>query len=207
MMKFILGGVLLASAAASAEPLALGYVDHSSQSGMFVDFGLGAERLSPGNGNTYSADFVRFAPQAMITRHFYLGAEVDFGNITGMKPHDSSSTSRTTDGSDQMSTVLSEDHDGSIAAGKALFGFRATAGVFSGAVELAPTFRLTTLQHSATATSSSSDQAAVEAHGRLDFWLSPVVTVGAWVGVDLGSTDNIQAALQVGFHFERTHLR
>lgn len=199
----VVGGVMFASAVASAEPVDLWLAQPRPhfESGMFLDFGFGAERVAPGTGDLYSANFVRFAPQAMITRHFYLGAEVDIGSITGVKIQNAGSAPRTTDGSGTDPMALVAD-GGTVAAGKALFGARATAGIFSGAVELAPTLRMITLSHDNTASSQAFDQLAVEAHGKLDLWLSPMITVGAFVGVDLGTTDNIQAALQVGLHFE-----
>ncbi|HEY0252188.1 MAG TPA: hypothetical protein VGC41_11720 [Kofleriaceae bacterium] len=204
MTKLILGGVLLASAVASAEPPSaeLRYAGYSSPSGMFIDFGFGAERVAPGDGNTYSANFVRFAPQATINRHFYIGAEMDIGSITGVKTDDAAQSARTSDPGGGVMAGSGANADGDIAAGKVLLGARAMAGIFSGAIELAPTYRFTTLSMPALGGSRSFDQFAVEAHGRLDLWLTPHFTVGGFIGADLGDATNLQAAVQVGWHFE-----
>src|SRR3569623_1594004 len=53
----------------------------ASASGMWSDFGAGATRLDPGNGQTYRGEYLRFAPQVTLSRVLYFGAELDIGSF------------------------------------------------------------------------------------------------------------------------------
>lgn len=171
------------------------YQPHGS--GMWLDFGAGVSRVSPGNGGSYNGQFVRFAPQATLNRHIYVGAELDVGSFDGDAIASDSNASRGGTGA----TMAPNGVTGSRSAAKAVVGARAMAGSISGGVELAGGVQFTEVTN-ASMVSNEAQRGVIEAHGRLDLWLSPVVSIGGMVGADLTEKDNMTAALQLSFHFE-----
>ncbi|MEO8841273.1 MAG: hypothetical protein ABI591_22675 [Kofleriaceae bacterium] len=205
--------VLVAGTAAADPAIVLGpsdtaptdapvHVSRASGSGMWLDFGAGVARVSPGNGGVYDGQFVRFAPQATLNRHLYIGGELDVGSFDGDAVAHDSSAARGAAGA----AMAPDGITGSMSALKAVIGARAMAGSISGAVELAGGIEFTEVTN-ASMVSNEAHRGVIEAHGRLDLWLSPVVSVGGLVGADLTEKDNLTAAVQLSFHFgsfERT---
>jgi hypothetical protein len=187
---------------AAAEPPPPEYLHqvHATQSGMWIDAGAGVERIHPGDNNTYGAEFLRFAPQASIDQHIYIGAELDVGQIDRVIASNNG-TPRTT-GMDPAPTDLGAT--GSVVATKAFIGARAIAGIVSGGAELAGGIRHEGLSNKYGAeTVLSADQAVFEVHAHLEAWVTPKLTVGGIVGVDLADSQNLMMGLQVGLHFDR----
>ena len=198
-MLFVAGAAGLASAQPS-EALVLAPPAPASTSGMWLDFGLGATRIDPGNGQTYRGEYVRFAPQVTISRVFYLGAELDIGSFdASLGP--SNTTAARGDGAG-TSMPMGTQIDGQLGAAKLVGGARLMAGAFSGGLELAGGVRYTTLTAEPGTQSNSTGMGVLEARGRLDVWVSPHLTVGALAGTDLARRDEATFALNVGFHFE-----
>ena len=189
---------------ASAQPseaLVLAPPAPPASSGMWLDFGAGATRIDPGNGQTYRGEYVRFAPQVTINRMFYLGAEIDIGSFD---MSDSTPTNATAarGGGTGTAMPMADTFDGGLAAAKLVGGARLMAGAFSGGLELAGGVRYTTISNESGVNSNSVGMGIVEARGRLDVWLTPHVTVGALAGTDIVRRDEATFALNFGFHFE-----
>ncbi len=203
-MRCSLAIVLVAATAgvASAQPSAALVVAspvHDDTSGMWLDFGVGATRIDPGNGETYRGHFVRFAPQTTIDRLFYLGAELDIGSFDGPEPVAASAAARA--GSTTTYPMAPLD-TGSVAAAKLIGGVRMMAGAFTGGVELAAGVRYVSFTNTSGVTTLIDGTGVVEARGRIDLWLSPHLTVGALVGTELVRRDELTLGLNLGLHFE-----
>lgn len=194
---FVAGAAGVASAQPS-EALVLAPPAPSAMSGMWLDFGVGATRIDPGDGNTYRGNYVRFAPQTTLNRMFYLGAEIDIGSFDAGQPSASNTAAR---GSTGSTTTMSSGDTGTLAAAKLVGGARLMAGAFSGGLELAAGVRYATIT-SAGITTNSDGMGVVEARGRLDLWATPHLTVGVLAGTDIVRRDEATFALNVGFHFE-----
>jgi hypothetical protein len=167
------------------------------QAGMWLDFGVGVDRVAPGNGGVYQGQFVRFAPQAVLSRHFYVGAELDIGRFDGNAVANDSTAARGTG-----SVMAPSGVTGTTGAAMALVGARATAGIVSGGVELAGGVRIDSVTNSSMV-STGANGGVIEAHGRLDLFVTPGLSVGGMVGTDLTEKDNMTATLQLSFHTTR----
>jgi hypothetical protein len=173
------------------------YVSQRETSGMWIDFGVGVDRVAPGNGGVYSGQFVRFAPQVTLNRHFYLGAELDIGSFDGNAVANDSNVAR-----GAGSVMAPNGVTGTTGAAMALFGARANAGIVSGGVELAGGVR-NDMVTNFSMVSNESARGVIEAHGRLDLRVTPLLSIGGMVGTDLTEKDNMTATLQLGFHTTR----
>ena len=193
-----IAAVLLVSTVAAAEPIDVAYQRYQHrETGMWLDLGAMWERVDPGNGEGYAGKLVRFAPSVMLNRMFYLGGEVDIGTITGTSAQ---SLARGEGGT--MQPVDPSVH-GSLAAIKGVVGARARAGLFTGGLELAMGLRHAALEDAMNREITAlADKPVVEAHGRLDAWVSRAVSVGAIVGVDLYDGTNVMFGIDLGFHYE-----
>ncbi|HET9988467.1 MAG TPA: hypothetical protein VFQ65_08100 [Kofleriaceae bacterium] len=198
-LLFVFGAAGVASAQPS-ETLVLAPPAPSATSGMWLDFGVGATRVDPGDGNTYRGSYVRFAPQTTINRMFYLGAEIDIGSFDMSQPSAGNTAAR--GGSSGTGTTMSNGDSGALAAAKLVAGARLMAGAFSGGLELASGVRYTTVTGETGLTGVSEGRGVVEARGRLDVWVTPHLTIGALAGSDIVRRDEATFALNVGFHFE-----
>ena len=200
-MLFVAGAAGIASAQPS-EAVVIAPPPPPSTSGMWLDFGVTATRIDPGDGQTYRGNYVRFAPQTTIKNGFYLGAEINIGSFDPNQPAVVNSAARG-DGSSGTGMALSTNESGMLAAAKLVAGLRMMAGSFSGGVELASGIRYATITADGSPMSTYSASAGVfEARGRLDLWLSPHLTLGALAGTDLARRDEVTFGLDVGFHFE-----
>jgi hypothetical protein len=201
-MLFVAGAAGIASAQPS-EAIVIAPPPPPSTSGMWLDFGVAATRIDPGDGQTYRGQYVRFAPQTTIKNGLYLGAEIDIGSFDANQPVAVDSAARGA-GSSGTGVAMSNGNDGTLAAAKLVAGVRMMAGSFSGGVELAGGVRYATITADGSPMSTYTNSAGVfEARGRLDLWLSPHLTFGALAGTDLARRDEVTFGLDVGFHFER----
>src|SRR3569623_3513519 len=195
---FVAGAAGVASAQPS-EALVIAPPAPASASGMWIDFGAGATRLDPGNGQTYRGEYLRFAPQVTLSRVLYFGAELDIGSCDASEGPANPAAARG-EGATGSGTPMTSQIDGQLGAAKLGGGARLMAGAFSGGLELAAGIRYTTLTEGSA--SNSVGTGVVEARGRLDVWVTPHVTVGALAGTDIARRDEATFALNVGFHFE-----
>ena len=201
-MLFVGGAAGLASAQPSEAVVIAPPPPLLSTSGMWLDFGVSATRVDPGDGQTYRGQYVRFAPMTTIKNGLYLGAEIDIGSFDANQPVVADSAARG-EGSSGTGTTMATDNSGMLAAAKLVAGVRMMAGSFSGGVELAGGIRYATITANDSLMSTySSDAGVFEARGRLDLWLSPHLTVGALAGTDLARRDEVTFGLDLGFHFE-----
>jgi len=188
--------VILASGVAAADPIDAGYVVRPRETGMWLDLGAIWERVDPGNGQGYAGKLVHFAPHVMLNQTFYLGGEVEIGTITG------TSQSVLARNQGTMQPIDPSVH-GSLAAIKAVVGMRARAGIITGGAELAAGMRHASLEDAMNVELTGvADKGIVEAHGRLDVWISRSLSIGALAGVDVFDATNVMVGLDLGFHYE-----
>ena len=200
-MVFVAGAAGLASAQPS-EAIVIAPPAPPSTSGMWLDFGVSATRVDPGDGQTYRGQYVRFAPMTTIKNGLYLGAEIDIGSFDANVPVVADSAARG-EGSSGTGVAMSTGNSGTLAAAKLVAGLRMMTGAFSGGVELAGGMRYATITGPDTTMSTYTNGSGVlEARGRLDMWLSPHFTIGALAGTDIAQRDEVTFGLDVGFHFE-----
>jgi hypothetical protein len=197
MKSALVFAVILASSVAAADPIDAGYTRyHQRDTGMWVDLGAMWERVDPGNGEGYAGKLVHFAPHVMLNRTFYLGGEVEVGTITG------TSQSVLARGGGTMQPIDPSVH-GSLAAIKAVIGLRARVGMITGGAELAAGIRHADLMDAMNVEITGvADKGVVEAHGRLDVWVSRAISIGALAGVDVFDSTNVMFGLDLGLHFE-----
>jgi hypothetical protein len=191
-MKTILVALVAMSASAAADPYA--YVVHQQPHESWIDVGMEWVRVDPGNSAAYTGKAARFAPNVMVGHALFVGAELDVGSIGGDAPPGA------------LARGSGEPYDpavhGSLAAAKAIVGLRTHAHAFSAAAELAAGIRHASLANASNVELASAiDQGVVEAHGRLDFWATPGLTIGALAALDLFDGRNVAFGLQVGLHY------
>ncbi|MEO6776940.1 MAG: hypothetical protein ABI467_28645 [Kofleriaceae bacterium] len=196
----VAGATAIASAQPSEIIVAVPAAPVPPTGGMWVDFGVGATRLDPGDGQTHRGNYVRFAPQTTFDRTFYLGAEIDIGSFDAGTP--SPTIDSAARGGSSGTTMDASADTGSLAAAKLIAGARMTAGAFSGGLELAGGVRYTTVTNLSSVTTIADGRGVVEARGRLDVWITPYVTLGALAGTDLVRRDELTFGLNLGVHFE-----
>jgi hypothetical protein len=199
-LLFVAGAASLAAAQPS-EALVIAPPAPPATSGMWLDFGVAATRVDPGDGQTYRGTYVRFAPQTTINRGFYVGAEIDIGSFDASQPVAVDSAARG-EGSSGTGMPISTGDSGGLAAAKLVAGVRMMAGAFSGGVELAGGVRYATISSDNGMNTFADDKGVLEARGRLDVWLTPHLTVGGLAGSDLARRDEVTFGLNLGFHFE-----
>jgi len=189
--------VLLACGVAAADPIDAEYLRyHPRETGMWLDLGALWERVDPGNGEGYAGKLVHFAPHVMLNRSLYLGGEVEIGTITG------TSAQVLARGAGTMQPIDPSVH-GSLAAIKAVIGMRARAGMVTGGAELAAGMRHASLEDAMNVEITGvADKGIVEAHGRLDVWVSRAISIGALAGIDLFDSTNVMVGFDLGLHYE-----
>ncbi len=203
MRSSVIAAVLLVCAVASADPSDDIYlVRHQEpriqEGGMFVDFGVNATKIDGGDGLIYRGEFARFAPQIALNRSFYIGGEIDIGQMDAVVGTTNNAARST------MATPMGElEKTGTLAAGKFVAGARMNAGIITGAVELAPGVRYIELPTDYGANLLVKTEAVMEVRGRLDLWALNNFTVGGIVGADLAHTTDVMVGLQLGLHFDR----
>jgi hypothetical protein len=205
-MRYVLAALLLGAGTslASADPTAdrVAPWNQENDSGVFLDVSAGWMRADP-DGMTYQAQYLRFAPQVTIHRWFYIGAAFEigriyssYGTLNGMLPVTCSG------GAGKVCTPgnnLVDQTSGTIVEPQVFVGVRDLIGIVSGGFEIAPTERQTT---ASTNYLSQSYETTIELHARVDLWVTPRLTAGVTVGSDFNTLRNLEAGLQIGFHFE-----
>jgi hypothetical protein len=201
-MLFVAGAAGVAAAQPS-EAIVIAPPPPPSTSGMWLDFGVSATRIDPGDGQTYRGQYVRFAPMTTIKNGLYLGAEIDIGSFDANQPVAVDSAARG-EGSSGTGVAMTTGNSGTLAAAKLVAGLRMMAGAFSGGVEVAGGMRYATITAADSPMSMyTNGDGVLEARGRLDVWLSPHFTLGALAGTDIARRDEVTFGLDIGFHFER----
>ena len=215
MRSYALAGLVFGAgmSVASADPPAdqpadrVAPWDQPNNSGVFIDVGGGWMRADP-DGMTYRAEYLRFAPQVSINRWFYVGAAFELGKIydssgqlNGMLPSVCSGNIKHL-GCVAPSSGLVDETSGTISEPQVFVGVRDLIGIVSGGFEIAPSERRTTASVNSLNQSFTTYVTTIELHARADVWLTPRLTAGVTVGSDFDTVRDLQAGLQVGFHFE-----
>jgi hypothetical protein len=171
--------------------------------------GAGWMRNTPGDGVTYRSQYLRFAPQTTFKRWFYVGAALEFGKIyassgmlDGQLPSTCSGNPNTGLTCTAPGNNLVDESGGTVVEPQVFVGVRDLVGLVSGSFEIAPTVRWTTASTTWLNQTFTTTVATVELHGRMDVWLMPRISAGIMVGSDFNTLRDLQAGLQVGFHFD-----
>ncbi|HEY3806842.1 MAG TPA: hypothetical protein VGL61_29765 [Kofleriaceae bacterium] len=210
-VAFGVGVALLVGGVASADPTDVpqlylydgNTISYQHPTGSWLDFGLMYGRFEPSAGMLMSTEFVRFGPRASITRHIYIGGEVDIGSLSTIDSSPSNNFARTASGEMEGSTEdpMSSLTGGTLASGKALIGAHMLAGPLSGAAEFAAGVRDFMTHDSIGQYKEGYFGGAYELHGRLDLWATHTLTIGALANVDLADRKDVSLGLVVGVHF------
>lgn len=97
---------------------------------------------------------------------------------------------------------LVDESSGTIVEPQLFVGVRDLIGIVSGGFEIAPTERRTTASTNYLDQSFTTYVTTIELHARVDLWVTPRLTAGVTVGSDFNTLRNLEAGLQIGFHFE-----
>jgi hypothetical protein len=197
-------GVVGGTAAADPEvnvlapPLAPVQTPH----GIWLDVGVVYGHVG-GDGQSFTTEMVQFAPHLALNRLIYVGAELDAGRLTNRSG---------TLMQDPLKGVVATniEDSGDIAMAKALIGARAMVGLFSAGGELSVGIQNLSVREQLVALGGASNvdgdtggfSTIYEAHGRIDFWATPKVSIAALATVNLVSArDDLSMGLVVGYHF------
>ena len=208
-MRYALACLLVgATSVASADPPAdrVAPWDQANDAGVFLDVGAGWTRADP-DGMTYRAQYLRFAPQVSLHRWFYIGAALEIGRIynssgtlNGMLPATCSGGPGAPCAGPGSSLV--DESSGTISEPQLFVGARDLIGIVSGGFEVAPTLRRTSASVNYLNQSFTTTVTTIELHARVDVWVTPRLTAGVTVGSDFNTVRNLEAGLQIGFHFD-----
>jgi len=197
-MRSLLVGLVLAGGVASADPLPESSYDYKrpNTSGMFLDIGGGWQRMHPPNGYTYRSEYLRIAPAVSINRRVYIGAAFQFGNIYSAYGAPDSQIGAIDENS------FTDEGSGTSLAGQVFVGVRDLIGIVSYGGEIAPTLRRTSAGMNYAYATDNTNTSTIEIHARGDAWLTPHISAGVMVGMDVSSIRDFQGGLVVGFHVE-----
>jgi hypothetical protein len=164
----------------------------------WTEVGLARSQVDMGDGHTVQGYSVQFSPRFNLNKAFYAGAELDGGRISGdiATPQ----VFRVNGGEMAPTSTV----NGEAYAIAALVGMRLRAGVISGGGELVAGFHRAELRdaRSLELATVESDTPMLQGRARLDLWVSPQLSVGGVVGVELDDPKDMMAGLMVGLHFE-----
>ena len=198
--RVVFAGTCVVAGTAAADPDQDGIPpipDASPTAGVWLDAGaLIGHAVVP--GRAFTSEMVQFAPRISIHHHLYVAGELDFGHLTGVGP-EPEVYGMVTPGMPAGGIDLT----GNIAMEKAVVGGRLFAGAYSGAVELAAGVREIAVTGDVQTGSQVESYfgGVYEAYGRLDFWATPKLTIGATANLDLVNRADVSAGLVVGVHF------
>ena len=175
----------------------------------WYDFGLAWSQFSSGGANPglaggdreIATQSVRFGLGVRLASHVYLGGDADFGRIYNASAASPPVDGRSTAIGGTMAPPGTLPLHGNVGVARAIVGVFASAGRLTGGAELAPGFRLATYGSNDSFGNQSQDELVVEGRGRLSVLLTPALTLGAVVGVDLRDHREVSAALSLGVHF------
>lgn len=152
---------------------------------LWYDLGAAALRFDADNARV-DAIVGRVRSQMGFGRGIYFGSEIDVGSITSNPPL-ADVVARTT---------MTDPASGIVAQGKVIGGFHTGAGSLTLASDLAFGVRMASF-----APALPIDTAILlEVRGKVDFWLTPFVTLGVGTGVNVLDHHDITVAMTVGFH-------
>ncbi|MEO6776999.1 MAG: hypothetical protein ABI467_28975 [Kofleriaceae bacterium] len=202
-MRYVVLGLVVWGSVAHADPYDW---KKPNDSGVFLDIGGGWMRADP-DGMTYQARYLRFAPQVVVHRWFYVGAAFQIGTIyhssgtlNGMLPTQCSG--QPGGACTGAGSTLLDETSGTIVEPQLVTGVRGVAGNVSGGFEIAPTVRWTTASASWLNQTFTTSVTTIELHARLDVWATPHFTAGIMVGSDYNTLRDLEGGLQIAFHFE-----
>jgi hypothetical protein len=161
----------------------------------WIDSGILRTETPMDGGRLVDGFVLRFAPRTNLSGPFYVGGELDGGQLGGEVTTPAVYRA-------QGITNATTELEGEQYAVRAVVGVRLRIGIVSGGGELAGGFHRAELHtplgiELATIESTST---MVEGRARLDLWLTPRLTVGAVAGVELDEPRALSAGLMLGFH-------
>jgi hypothetical protein len=146
------------------------------------------------------AEEVHVGVRLNATQHFYAVLGLDAGHLSLTGPYlDSGSPGNPEDPGDPahgMSTSLT----GTIVQVTGAVGARAFAGMFSGGAELGGGMRYTTVHDAGSTWGMFAYDAVGVARGRVEFWMTPRLTLAALAEIDLQDLHDESIALTFGLH-------
>jgi hypothetical protein len=163
----------------------------------WTEVGLVRSRLDMGDGHVVDGYAVRFSPRVHLRHGFYGGLEFDGGRLSG--DITTPAVFRVNGGETAPTTAV----NGTTSAVAILVGTRVRTGSVSGGVELAAGFHRAELRdrmdYELAAIESTSTM--LEGRARLDVWVTPRLSIGGVVGIELDQPRDLSAGLMLGLHF------
>jgi hypothetical protein len=150
-------------------------------------------------GDRLRTQLVSFSPRVLLTRLIYVGAEVGFGSLsgTGILPTDGLPVGLN---GAEMGTVGALG--GEVVAARGIGGVRAFLGPVSGSGELAVGVQDAMVSDGGAVSAVDNVSGTWQLRGRVDYWATPRLTVGANAGIDMLEPGDFSIGLGLGVHFE-----
>ncbi|HEY1547593.1 MAG TPA: hypothetical protein VGG28_07230 [Kofleriaceae bacterium] len=147
-----------------------------------------------------NAEAAHIGVRVNASEHFYAVLGVDAGHLSLTGPYIDSSVPGNPEVPGDPAHGMTESLSGTLVQMTGAVGARAFAGMFSGGAELGGGVRYTTV-HDANSTWSlvSYDPIGV-ARGRVEFWMTPRLTLSALAEVDLQDVRDASFAITFGLH-------
>ena len=163
----------------------------------WTEVGLARSQIDMGDGHTVQGYSVQFSPRFNLDKLFYAGAELDGGRISGdiATPQ----VFRVNGGEMAPTSAVT----GEAYAIAALVGMRLRVGAVSAGGELVAGFHRAELRdaNSLELASIESDTTMLQGRARLDLWVSPQLSLGGVVGMELDDPKEMTAGIMLGLHF------
>jgi len=205
MLK-VLGGVCLAVATAHADPEAVDFPrvppvpPVQTARGVWLDVGDSYGHVIAQHDRLRTQSFY-FAPHLLLSRLFYVGAEISAGMLTGtgVLPSDGIAEEgfNPTPQMDMVGALAGE-----VVAVRAVGGARAFLGPVSGSGELALGVQDAMVSAKGAVAAAANVRELVGLRGRIDYWATSWFTVGATVGIDALEPGDFSVGLGLGVHVE-----
>lgn len=163
----------------------------------WTEIGIVRSRVDMGEGHVVGGYAVRFSPRFNMRDGFYGGFELDGGRISGNIA--TPTAFRATGGEVGPTSAV----NGEAYALAALLGLRLRVGVISGGAELAAGVHRAELRDANAIELATIDSTSkmFEGRARLDLWVTPQLSIGGVVGVELDQPTSMTAGLMLGLHF------
>lgn len=162
----------------------------------WTEVGLARTRVDMGEGHVVDGYTVQFSPRFNLNKLFYAGAELDGGRISGdiATPQ----VFRVNGGEMNPTSAVT----GEAYAIGAVVGMRLRVGAVSGGGELLAGFHRADLRDASALELATveSDTTMLQGRARLDLWVSPQVSLGGVVGVELDDPKEMTAGIMLGLH-------
>lgn len=138
---------------------------------------------------------VHFGPRISLSRNFYLAIGIDGGRFNATGPQQAQILSPVPGGSDMIVPL-----SGSFTAVTGAVGVREFVGVFSGGVELGGGVRYLSVHDENNMLSQTFFDGIGVAAARVEFWMTPRLTLAATSEIDLEQAHDFGFGLMVGLH-------